>query len=148
MRLSIGSVYEIQTGRGLVYVQCTHQAKDGSAVMRLLDGFHGQRPSTFDTKTRFLFLLPARASAHDEFLKRVGNFNLPEESRDFPIFRNGTPGPDGKVATWWFWNGDDEWKVGSLSAEERRYPLREFWSYPLLVEKIETGWTPETDPCY
>ena len=51
-----------------------------------------------------------------------------------------------KVKVWWLWDGEKEWRVGEITAEQRGLPIRGVWNDTLLIERIESGWTPETDP--
>ena len=75
------------------------------------------------------------------------NFPIPSGASDFPIFRTGVEDPETrKVKVWWFWDGDKEWKVGDITPEQRKLPLRGNWNDTLLIERIEADWTPETDP--
>jgi hypothetical protein len=62
------------------------------------------------------------------------------------VSRGGTPDPKTKkVAVWWFWE-EKEWKVGELTSEQRKMPIRGIWNDTMLVHRIEIGWTPATDP--
>jgi hypothetical protein len=77
----------------------------------------------------------------------VGNVVVPLEAQAFPTFRNGVIDPStGKVKVWWLWNGEKEWRVGEITAEQRRLPILGVWNDTLLIERIESGWTPETHP--
>jgi YD repeat-containing protein len=42
-------------------------------------------------------------------------------------------------------HGEKEWKVGDITAEQRKLPLRGIWNDTLLVERIEAGWSPSND---
>ena len=76
----------------------------------------------------------------------AGNVGVPDALKPFPIFRDGVADPrTGKVANWWFWDGEKEWRVGDLTHEQRLMPIRGVWNDTLLIERIETGWTPESD---
>jgi len=50
-----------------------------------------------------------------------------------------------KVDVWWLWDGQEEWKVGDLTAEQRRLSIRGVWNDTLLRDRLESGWRPETD---
>ena len=52
----------------------------------------------------------------------------------------------GKVAIWWLWDGEKEWRVGSLDAKQRKLPIRSVWNDTMLIERIDAGWTAESDP--
>lgn len=49
------------------------------------------------------------------------------------------------LITWWLWDGVNEWPIGKLTKEQKHLPFNEVWNDTLLVERIESGWTPETD---
>ena len=42
-------------------------------------------------------------------------------------------------------DGVNEWPIGKLTKEQKHLPFNEVWNDTLLVERIESGWTPETD---
>ena len=63
----------------------------------------------------FFPLLPAIKAG---IVHVVGNEQVSEAFKTFPVFRAGVADPKtGKVATWWLWDGDKEWKVGALKGE-------------------------------
>ena len=66
----------------------------------------------------------------------------PSENKAFPVFRDGIADPrTEKVAVWWFWDGEKEWRVGKITPEQRKMPIRSLWNCKMLVERIEEGWT-------
>ena len=148
---TIGDIYEIETSVGLAYAQFTHDTDGGrfGEVLRILDGIHGKRPSNFTgipTKYVILYPLTKLVRKGEGYVEFVANEEVPPEAREFPMFRNGTPGQDGKVADWWLWDGHNERRVGKLAPEQRSYPFFEVLNPEALKETIETGWTPESDP--
>ena len=150
-RPRIGDVYEIATAARLAYAQYTHDTDGGrfGEVLRVLDGIHTRRPASFDgVPTRYVVLYPLRQLAARRILdlELVVNAAVPPAAREFPVFRNGTPGPDGKVVVWWLWDGREETRVGALAPEQRALPFFEVLNPEALREAIETGWTPATDP--
>jgi len=75
-----------------------------------------------------------------------GTLQIPDHAQKTPLFRAGVVDPAiGKVKTWWLWDGEKEWKVGSISEEQRKLPIRGAWNDTLLVERIESDWLPEKD---
>ncbi len=63
-----------------------------------------------------------------------------------PTFRTGVINPKtGKVDVWWLWDGNREWKIGAISEEQRKFPIRGSWNDTLFIERIEEGWLPEKD---
>jgi hypothetical protein len=62
------------------------------------------------------------------------------------VFRAGVVDPAvGKVVDWWLWDGEKEWRVGSISDEQRKLPIRGCWNDTMLIKRIEEGWLPEND---
>jgi hypothetical protein len=67
--------------------------------------------------------------------------------RVLPGFFDSRPGQfDGLVRQSPFWAGDKEWFVGKLKPEQRQIPISGIVDGVLLRERIETGWSPATDP--
>lgn len=150
-KVRVGDVFEILTDRGLAYAQYTHRNPLYGELIRVLPGFFDQRPSEYGElvrrPARFCTFFPLRAAAAKRVVIIVANEPVPAEAQGFPIFRAGVVNPTtGKVDVWWLWDGDKEWRVGQLSEQERRLPIRGVWNDTLLIERITSGWTPETDP--
>jgi hypothetical protein len=150
-RLKIGDIVEIKTGKGLVYAQYTHKHPRYGALLRILRKFYGVRPSDFTELARirpaFMCFFPLGAAVNRGIVSIVGNVVVPTEAKAFPTFRNGVIDPStGRVKVWWLWDGEKEWRVGELTAEQRRLPILGVWNDTLLIERIESGWTPETHP--
>jgi hypothetical protein len=148
-RLKIGDIVEIKTGKGLVYAQYTHKHQQYGALLRVFRKFYGVRPSDFTELVRsrpaFMCFFPLGAAVNRGIVSIVDNVVVPPEA--FPTFRGGVIDPStGKVKVWWLWDGEREWRVGELTAEQRRLSFSEVWNDTLLIERIESGWTPETDP--
>ena len=94
----------------------------------------------------FFTFFPLGAAVNRNIVSVVGNAPIPEKQKPFPLFRNGNEDPKTKnVETWWLWDGEKEWPIGKLTKEQSRLSLNEVWNDALLVERIESGWTPETD---
>ena len=76
----------------------------------------------------FSTFFPLGAAVNRSIVSVVGNAPIPEKQKQFPLFRTGVADPKTKkVGIWWLWDGEN------------------VWNDTLLVERIETGWTPETD---
>jgi hypothetical protein len=97
--------------------------------------------------------LPFRPSirsgrACDTLSAIVGTIAVPASLIEFPLFRCGAiPNPHtGKVDNWYLWNGEKEWRVGEITAEQRKLNLRGVMNHAALVGCIESGWTPTGDP--
>jgi hypothetical protein len=153
-RLKIGDIVEITTGKGLAYAHYTHKHHTHpryGALLRVFGKLHGVRPSDFTELARnrpaFMCFFPLGAAVNRGIVSIVGNVVVPLEAQAFPTFRAGVIDPSTrKVKVWWLWDGEKEWRVGEITAEQRRLPIRGVWNDTLLIERIESGWTPETDP--
>jgi hypothetical protein len=150
-KLKIGDVVEIKTANGLVYAQYTHKHKQFGALLRVFRRFYEARPDDFvklvEDKPTFMCFFPLNAAVDRNIVSIAGNVMVPSEAQAFPIFRDGIVDPaTRKVGVWWLWDGEEEWRVGELTAEQRKLSIREVLNDTLLIERIEAGWTPETDP--
>jgi hypothetical protein len=149
-RLKIGDIIEISTQKGLAYAQFTHKHRVFGELIRIIPGFWQRRPESFgaiaDQAHVFVCFFPVSAAVNRGIMEVVGNATVPKEAQRFPVFRDGIADPvTGKVAVWWLWDGENEWKVGNLTSEQRKFPVSGVWNDTLLVERIESGWTPEKD---
>lgn len=149
--LKIGDVVEIKTRNGLAYAQYTHKHKQYGALLRVFSVISDSRPVNFEflvmDEPRFMCFFPLSAAVKQGIVSVVANVAIPLEAKRFPVFRSGIVDPStGKVANWWLWDGENEWMVGSLTAEQRRLSILGVWNDTFLIERIESGWSPEYDP--
>lgn len=149
--VKIGDVVEICTANGLAYAKYVQKHKQYGALIKVFRGFYEDRPDPIaqvvSGEALFQCFFPLSAAVKRNIVKIVGSSPLSSEEARFPIFRAGVVNPaTGKVETWWLWDGDNEWRVDRLTAEQRKLPIRGVWNDALLVERIERGWTPENDP--
>lgn len=152
-RPKIGDIVEIPTRNGFAYAQFTHKHRMFGALLRVYNAVYqikqplGVVQSVVDMqKPDFSCFYPLGAALNRGIVSIIGNIPVPEKQKAFPLFRDGEINPKTKkVEIWWLWDGENEWPVGELTDEQKRLPFREVWNDALLVERIETGWTPETD---
>jgi hypothetical protein len=149
-KAKIGDIIEIPISDGLVYAHYTHQHSPFGGLIRVFDPVFNSPVTDLDKlveePVRFSTFLPVQAFVKRGIFKVIGNREPSAKNRIFPIFRDGIADPNTKrVATWWLWDGEKEWKVGTLTPEQRKYPLRAVWNDTMLVNRIEQGWTPEKD---
>ncbi len=150
-KIRLGDIVEIPTARGIAYAQLCNTHPQYGALIRVLPGFFDARPSDFGDVAcqpeKFVTFFPLQAAVNRKIVEIVGNASVPEFARAFPLFRSGVEDPaTRKVKLWWFWDGEKEWRVGDITLEQRKMPLRGIWNDTLLVERIEAGWTPSSDP--
>ena len=149
-RPKIGDVIEIQTPKGFAYAQYTYKhdapPKYG-ALIRVLPGLYQERPDDFkkivELESQFITFFPLGSACNRGIVQIVGNEDIPDSEKLFPTFRSGTPNREGKVETWWLWDGEKEWKVGKLAPGMEKYPIRGVWNDALLIQRIVEGWSHE-----
>jgi len=150
-RLKIGDIVEIPTVKGTSYAQYTHAHKMYGALLRVLPGFFKESPDNWSNLVssveKFVVFFPLKAAVGQKIFSIVANQPVPETSKEFPTFRAGVVNPEtNKVGVWWLWDGEKEWRVDSLSKAQKKLPIRGVWNDTLLIERIVSGWLPETDP--
>ena len=149
--VKIGDVIEIMTGKGYAYAQYTHKHPQYGALLRVFRGLYASRPDRLEDilkhEIQFSTFFPLKAAVNRGITSVVANHPVDRLLQEFPLFRAGVVDPTtGKVAVWWLWDGQNEEKVGTLTNEQRKLPIRGVWNDTLLIERIESGWTPETHP--
>lgn len=150
-KLKAGDIVEITTPSGWAYAQFLQKHKQYGALIKVFTGVHEDRLIAFDSLVgrgeAFVCFFPLNAAVDREIVEIVGNIQISEESKKFPLFRDGVADPGtGKVKDWWLWDGENEWKVGDLTVDQRKLPIRGVWNDTLLIERIQSGWRPENDP--
>jgi len=149
-RIKLGDLIEIPTPKGLAYAQYINKHPRYGALLRVFSGTYGQRPSDFATvlarDVQFMCFFPLQAALNEGIVTMVDHAPVPAEASDFPIFRAGVIDPaTGKVTIWWLWDGEKEWRIGQLTPEQRRLPIRGVWNDTMLIERIVSGWRPEME---
>lgn len=149
-KLKAGDIIEIATPSGWAYAQFIQKHKQYGALIKVFAGVHEDRLIACDSLVgrgeAFVCFFPLSAAVDRGIVQMVGNIAVSEESRNFPLLRDGIADPNtGKVTDWWLWDGENEWKVGALTADQRKLPIRGVWNDTLLVERIQSGWRPEKD---
>jgi hypothetical protein len=149
-KIHIGDIIEIPTAKGLAYAQFSHQHPRYGALVRVLPDIFKSRPENLVhlAKQREIFFtfLPLQAAVNQKIFEVVANYPVPELAKQFPLFRAGVVDPVAKkVKSWWLWDGEQEWQVGRLTPDQKKLPIRGIWNDTLLVERIESGWTPNSD---
>jgi len=150
-KLKIGDIVEIPTEKGISYAQYTHTHKMYGALLRVLPGFFTERPDSWSklvsSVEKFVIFFPLKAAVNQKIFSIVANHSVPDASKAFPTFRAGVVNPEtNKVGVWWLWDGEKEWRIDNLSKAQRKLPIRGVWNDTLLIERIVSGWLPETDP--
>lgn len=146
-RLRIGDVVEFPESRGLAYAHYVNRHPEFGALLRVYGTTYPKRPSVPELATlthgepQFVTIFPLQAAMKRGIVSVAGNSEPSPEASRFPLFRDGVVNPaTGQVEVWWIGDGEKEWRVGSLTKEQRNLPMREVINDTLLVERIESGW--------
>ncbi len=147
----IGDIMEIPTKKGFAYAQYTHQHAQFGALIRVFDVIfqkpHEELSHVAGSPVRFSTFFPIRAAVARGIFRIVGCADIADQNKGFPVFRAGIGDPGTKkVSVWWLWDGKTEQRVGEITDEQRKLPIRSGWNDKMLVERIEEGWRPESDP--
>ena len=150
-RIKMGDIIEIPTLKGLAYAQCINKHKSYGALLRVCSKLYEACPDDLDNilsgEVQFVCFFPLQAAVNQSIVAVAGNADVPAEASTMPVFRNGVMDPKTrKVAVWWFWDGEKEWRVGSLTEEQKKMPILGCWNDTLLIERLLSGWRPENDP--
>lgn len=149
-RLSLGTVLELETAKGVAYVQLSqlHDSNEDGFwygwYARILPGLFSKRPTDEE--------LESLVSKHELFgafigdvqhLRLAGTFVIPHFASAFPVFKQFgglTPSPEG---LWYFWNGQEERVTWRLPSDTVAFPNLEVVAHSLVRERIESEWRPE-----
>lgn len=145
-----GDVFKIKLTHGFGIIQCVKEAPNtGFEIIRVLPGTYDEysimdKEHIVKQKESFFQQLPLKYALKRKLLERVGNYPVPEQSGAPRYFR--TEHRIGTKFVAWHIIDSETLKIRSvkeLSIAERKLSEWDIISLPDLVEKIETGWTPE-----
>src|SRR5205085_6016920 len=129
-RAKVGDIIEIPVARGFAYAQYTHQHPQMGGLIRVFDKLFETRPADLAKiargAVRFSTFFPLRAAVSRGIFQVIGHQEVAPQNSAFPIFRNGIEDPKTrKVSVWWLWDGEKSWKVGEITPDQRKLPIRE-----------------------
>ncbi len=149
-KAKIGDMIEIETRIGLYYAQYTHKVKDYGELIQVTKKYFKERPTVetmLSCEVGIITFFPLNLALKEREFRLIGNTNIPETRRQFPIFRVlGYSSLDGSIKKWKFWDGESVWPdkyVENLSDEQQRLPVRGIYNKAFLIERLEECWTPE-----
>jgi hypothetical protein len=153
-RAILGDIAEIPLKQGFAYIQYVYNYKkppNWGALVRVFPGIYSSRLHDFkklnQMEERFVAFFPIRTAVHRNLMSVVAHEMIPPKFATLPLFK-GAGARDtktGNVRIWWLWDGDKSWRVGKLTRAQKRLPIHEIINFPLLVERIETNWSPEDE---
>src|SRR5688572_10938623 len=122
----IGDVFELETPRGLAYLQYTHETKSDGALVRVLRGTHVSRPqiaSLVNEREQFFAFVPIAACLRQGFVRAVGHHPVPEHAQEFPLFKARSFAGLERPQRWDLWDGERVTATpDSLTPEQRALP--------------------------
>ncbi|MEN3801220.1 hypothetical protein ABDZ32_11620 [Aeromonas veronii] len=145
-RVKLGDVLQVLTSKGVAYAQVTHKDPEFGFLIRFFSGLYDSVPADFSTvvnaSVQFSAFFVVQSAVNQGLLSVAANTLIPDRLKAFPIFRSRNGGPGGSI---WLWSGGEAVRLDrSLTPEEQTYPTEGIISAPLLVERIENNYRPET----
>lgn len=149
-RARIGDVIEIETPNGIGYGILSHKHSDYGYLLRVFDLLVEKRVESLGeilgTRTRFNCFYPVGPAVRQKLVSFVFHCDVPEDLREFPLFRTGFPSLQSKkIDRWELWDGEHLWPIGVPSADEAKISPLGIWNHALLVDRISNRWSPEMD---
>ena len=151
-RIKIGDIIEIKTKKGLFYAQYTHYDEEYGELIQVKKHIYSKRPKNISQivqdENRIIAFIPLSFAVNStDIFMVIGNMPIPDKYKPFPVFKcAGYVDRKGVVKQWKFWDGDNTWPdywVNELSEDEISFPRAGIWTYPLLVDRLESDWTEE-----
>lgn len=146
-----GDVFTVQTKLGVGVFQFVKKVRPMGSLIRVfpLDVVekHGKDWNALvELETNFWTFFPVEAAVREGLVSKVAHCDVPVHARQTPLFRVGVPDPDTRrVSDWWLWDGEKSWRIGQITQEQRKLPIRASWNEARLRERLESGWLPEKD---
>ncbi len=139
-----GDIVEIETSKGLAFVQLTHTHPSYPPVVKFLKGPYEKRPDNVTSLVSGegpMAMVPLSGVLEKLGLKhnRVGNVEIPRSEQAFPIFRMPIRGKQGEIIYWWFWDGQGLTFSSELMEQQENLPLREVMSSSRFLEQLSIG---------
>ncbi|MBX7103982.1 MAG: hypothetical protein K1X57_07865 [Gemmataceae bacterium] len=120
-------------------------------LVRIIDGVFKARPEPLNTLTEmnerfFTYLVWRRGFVEPNDAKIVGSVTVPARlEAPLPMrIRHGLHGTENFHKWLLIYDGQEAQPI-ELSEESMKLSLYEFWSMPLLINRIQDGWRPEAE---
>lgn len=148
-RIEIGDIFEIETPRGIGYLQYVYDNKAISELIRVFPGVFIESVKDLSRmaseKELYFVHFPLKAALRKGIVKRVGHFALPNDLRLPQKMRVEFTDKGGRVTHWHFvdyetWQRES---VEILSPEQVKLSPWETWNDTLLIERMSQGWSLE-----
>ena len=143
----IGDIYELRTNSGFAYVQYTHEAEDGTQLIRVLPGVYSSRPvdiAMLSQQGELYFTFTALIHAlRKKELNLVSNQPVPQWAKPFPTMRKvAGRARGGKILGWHIGHGlrlytvqemQQALHVRVLTAEQKKLSIASIWPVAALA---------------
>ncbi len=148
-RAKIGDVIQFLTSEGMAYAQYTHKHDEYGYLLGVLEGCHEKFLRDFsqivNAPPQFYAFFPLQTVLNRHLVSVIANTPVAACNKSFPMFRTCDHTKEGKRVNWMIWDGVKFEMLGrDLNEKEKRYSMHEIVSAPLLLERIEKGYRPET----
>jgi hypothetical protein len=152
-RPKLGDVFEVALSKeDFGYIQYVYNYRKPPVwgpLIRILPGLYASRPENISDlvaqSERFWTFYPLATLLRQGLVTKVSNEAIPERCQTFPLFKACNRNFQTGQKTWFLWDGDKEWKVDPLSPEYYDLSLCQIIGHELLVERIETNWSPRDE---
>jgi hypothetical protein len=151
-RVGAGDVFELQVAEGYVYLQAIGKHPSLGWWAARVSGRTFPRAIedpdvAMREEERYVVLTCLAVCERDGRIRFVGTAKVPSKyATEFPTFRanagflrDGRHQPD----LWWLDDGKSVWRVGTLTAEQQKFPVRTMIPTLALRKFIDRSWDPE-----
>jgi Regulator of ribonuclease activity B len=154
----IGDILEIKIPAGLRYIQYTHHVIDMGALVRVLPGLFGTRPTDFahlaGQKELYFVFYTLDYAIRNKQVEIASRQPVPEWARPYPLmrWRGDARDQNGKTIAWKIFKASDLLTIEThqrtpvirtLTPEQEKLSVHELWPHPVMVRELTRGWTPE-----
>ena len=148
-RLKAGDVLEVMTPKVLAYIQYLGKHSCYGDTIRVLPGFHTDRPEDFGplvAEPGYVTFYPAGAAVAQRLVDIATSAALPAGvGVPTKLRRSGAMTNSGKTLAWIVEDGEKETLRRKLTEAEKKLPIVEILSHDCLITDICDGWSPEQD---
>jgi hypothetical protein len=140
-----GDLVEISIAGGVFHVQVTHLHRSYPEVVRVFPGIRQERGDAISAESLgdavFVAMVPLTGPTGKPLANcsRVGIMPVPAAARRFPTFKTTIRGRDGRIAYWWFWDGEALRFEEEPGAALLSLPDREILTFADIAARLADG---------
>ena len=150
-KVKIGDIFPVVTSKGICYGQLINTNKTYGYIVAIFREFFEETPTDFTTivskEPQLITCFVFQTAVNVGLFTVIDNVPVAPHLQEFPIFRTTNNLKMGEDAVWWFWDGDQQWRIRRPLAEvEKKYPAGPaFPSAPLLIQYVRDDYRVERD---